>query len=145
MNTQNGSNETAFRAVVRHAGDFADNLVLLSELQMKLLVADLEDFRRGLLIPGLFLLIGVGLGVACCPTALVGLALLIIEHFKTSYASGFLMVAGAAAVLIGLLCIIGGHQLLKCISVLRRSREELVRNVRWIQTVLRRKRTAVRK
>jgi len=130
---------------VRRAGDFADNLVLMSELQVKLLVADMEDFRRGWLIPGFFLLIGVGLGVACCPTTLVGVALLIIEHFKTSYAAGFLMVAGAAAVLSALLCIIGGHQLLKRISVLRRSREEFVRSVRWIQTVLRRKRTAVRK
>jgi len=145
MNEQNGSTETASEAVVRHAGDFVDNVILLSELQVQLFAADLEEFHRGSRIPGFILLLGAGLGSACFPIALVGVALLLIQNFKLSYASGFLMVAGAAAFLSGLLFIIGARQLRKRMSVLRRSREEFVRNVRWIQTMLRRKRTTVKK
>ena len=140
MNTQNGSTETASEAVVRNAGDFVDNLILLSELQVKLLAADLEEIRRGSLVPSFLLLLGVGLGLACYPIALVGAALLIVQIFEISYAAGFLIVAGLASVLSGILCVIGGLLLRKRMSVLRRSREELVRNMRWIQTVLTRKR-----
>jgi uncharacterized membrane protein YqjE len=137
---QNGSPETAPRALARDVGEFAHGVLTLAELQTQLFVADVREFGQRVLVPGLALLSGVALGLACLPIALAALALLLVQVFETSYAAGFLITVLVGAVLSALLCVIGLLQVRKRVAVLGRSQQELVRNLRWIKKVLERSR-----
>ena len=86
----------------------------------------------------------VALGLACFPIALAALALWLVQVFETSYAAGFLIAVVVGAVFSALLCVIGWFQVRKHMAVLRRSQQELVRNLRWIKKVLERNRTTRR-
>lgn len=140
VSERNGSPQTAPNALARDVGEFAHDVLTLAELQAQLLVTDLRECSRRGLVPGLVLLAGVALGLSCIPIALVVLSLLLVEVFETSYATGFLLAMIAGAILSALLCVSGWFQFRKRLAVLRRSQEELVRNVRWIKKVLERNR-----
>ena len=137
---RNGSPETGSNALTRDVGEFAHDVFALAELQSQLFVADVQECRRQVAVPSLVLLCGVALGFACFPIALAALALLLIQVFEISYAAAFLMAAGAGAVLSAVLCVIGWFQVRERVTVLRRSQQELVRNLRWIKKVLERSR-----
>jgi len=137
---QNGSAAKASTAMARDVGEFADDALTLAELQGQLLVADVRECGRKILVPGLVLLYGAALGLACFPVALVALALLVVQVFATSYAAGFLIVALGAAILSALMCVSTWRQIQSGASVLGRSQQELIRNLRWIKKVLQRSR-----
>jgi hypothetical protein len=86
------------------------------------------------------LLSGVALGLACFPISLAALALVVVQVFGASYAAGFLTAAVVGAVLSALLCTIGWYQVRERATVLGRSQQALVRNLRWIKKVLERSR-----
>jgi len=136
ISEQNGSPETAPRALARDVGEFAHDVLTLAELQARLFIADVQECGQRVLVPGLVLLCGVALGLACFPIALAALALLLIQVFETSYAAGFLMAVVVGAVLSALLCVIGWFQFRERMTFLRRSQQELVRNLLWIKKVL---------
>ena len=141
VSEQNGSPQTAPQALARDVGEFAHDVLTLAELQAQLFVTDLQECSRRALVPGLVLIAGVALGLSCIPLALAALALLLIQVFETSYATGFLGATIVGAILSALLCVIGWLQVRKRVAVLQRSRQELVRNLRWIKRVLERNRT----
>jgi uncharacterized membrane protein YqjE len=140
INEQNGSPQTTPRAMARDVGEFAHGVLTLAELQAQLFAADVQECSRRVLVPGLVLLCGAVLGLACLPIALAALALLVIQVFEISYAAGFLIAAAVGAVLSALLGVIGLFQVRQRVAVLGRSQQELVRNVRWIKKVLERSR-----
>ena len=140
ISDRNGSPEIAPKALARDVGEFAHDVLTLAELQAQLLAADVQECGQRVLVPGLVLLCGVALGLACFPIALAALALLFIQVFETSYAAGFLIAVVVGAVLSALLCVIGWLQIRERVAVLQRSRQELVRNLRWIRKVLERSR-----
>lgn len=140
MSEPNGSPETASKAMARDVGEFADGLLTLAELQAQLFVADAKECGQRALVPGLLLLGGVGLGWACFHIALAALALWLIQVFEISYAAGFLMAAGAGAVISMLLCVIGWGYVRASVAGLRRSQQELARNLDWVKKVLKRQR-----
>ncbi len=140
VNEQNGAPESVTKSLVRDVGEFAHDVITLTELQGQLFVTDLRECRRRVLVPGIVLLCGIALGLACFPIALAAFALLLIQVFETTYAAGFLLAVVAGAVLSALLSVIGWFQICKHAAVLRRSQHELVRNLRWIKKVLKRNR-----
>ena len=79
---------------------------------------------------------GLALGLACCPIALVTVALGLVQFLETSHFTAFLIVVVAGAICSVLLCIVGWIQVRQRAAVLRRSRDELVRNLCWIKQVL---------
>lgn len=135
INERNGSPETAPKALARDVGEFAQDVLTLAELQAQLFVADVRECGQRVLIPGLILLGGVALAMACFPIALAALALLVIQIFETSYAAGFLIAAMVGTAFSALLCVTGWFQARKQMAVLQRSQQELVRNLRWIKKV----------
>jgi uncharacterized membrane protein YqjE len=137
---RNGSPQTASKGLARDVGEFAHDVLTLAELQAQLFAADLRECGRRVFVPGLVLLCGAALGLACFPIALAALALLVIQVFETSYAAGFLIVVGVGAVLSALVCVIGWIQVRQRLAVLGRSQRELIRNLRWIKKVLERSR-----
>ena len=140
MNQRNGSRETAPKAFARDMREFADDVFTLAELQAQLLVTDVQECSQRVKVPGLLLLAGLGLGSACLPIGLAALALWLVQIFEMSYAIGFLIATVAGAMLSMLLCGLGWFLVRQRLVVLRRSYEELVRNLGWIKKVLERNR-----
>jgi len=140
INERNGSSEAVSQGLTRDVGEFAHDVLTLAELQAQLLVADVQECGQRVLVPVLILLSGVALGLACFPVALAALALLLIQFFETSYAAGFLLAALAGAVFSALLCVVAWFQVCKRSAVLQRSQQELIHNLHWIKTVLKRSR-----
>jgi uncharacterized membrane protein YqjE len=139
ISEQNGSPAPS-KGLARDVREFAHDVLTLAELQTQLFVADVQECGQRVLVPGLVLLCGVALGLACFPFALAALALFLIQVFEISYAAGFLIAVVVGAVLSALLCVLGWIQVRKRVTVLRRSQQELVRNLRWIKKVLERSR-----
>ena len=140
ISEQNGSPMAPSKGLARDVREFAHDVLTLAELQTQLFVADVQECGQRVLVPGLVLLCGVALGLACFPFALAALALFVIQVFEISYAAGFLIAVVVGAVLSALLCFLGWIQVRKRVTVLRRSQQELVRNLRWIKKVLERSR-----
>jgi Putative Actinobacterial Holin-X, holin superfamily III len=140
LSDQNGSPRTASKGLARDVGEFAYDVLTLAELQAQLFVADMQECGQRVRIPGLILLCGVALGLACFPIALAALALVVVQIFGTSYATGFLTAVVVGAALSALLCAIGWYQVRERVAVLGRSQQALVRNLRWIKKVLERSR-----
>ena len=140
VNERNGSPQTVPKTLARNVGEFAHDVFILAKLQARLFATDLQECSRRALLPGLLLVGGVALGLFCIPFALVALALLLIQVFETSYATGFLLATLVGAMLSTLLCVSGWFLVRERLTVLRRSQEELVRNLRWIKKVLERNR-----
>lgn len=136
ISERNGSPQTTTKVLARDVGEFVHDVFTLAELQAELFVADMQECGQRILVPGLVLLWGVALGLACFPIALAALALLLIQVFETSLAAGFLMAVLVGAVVSTLLCVVGWFQFRARLAVLRRSQQELVRNLRWIKKVL---------
>ncbi len=141
VSERNGASPTASRALARDVGELAQDALTLAELQFQLFASDIQECGQRVFVPGLVLLCGAALGVACFPVALAALALLFIEVFEISYAAGFLLAAIVGAISSVLLCISGWFLVREPLTLLRRSQEELVRNLRWIKKVLERNRT----
>lgn len=138
---RNGSLGSTPTALARDVGEFAHDVFTLAELQVQLFAAEVREYRRCALIPGLVWLAAAAVALACFPVALIALALSIVESFQTSYAAGFLLAAIAGAVLSAVLCVVGWFLVRGRLTVVQRSRQELVRNVRWVKRVLERDRT----
>ena len=136
LNERNGTSESASRGFARGVGDFAHDVLTLAELQAQLLAADVQECRQRTLVPAVLLFCGVAVSLACFPIALTALALFLIQFFKTSYATGFLMAFVVGAVVGAWLSVIGWRQVAKRVAVLQRSQHELIRNLRWIKKVL---------
>lgn len=141
MNEQNGSPETASKGLARDVGEFAHDVLTLAELQGQLFVADVQECSQRVLVPSLLLIGGAALGLSCFPIALAALALGLIQVFELSHAAGFLIAVVVGAVVSALLCVTGVFLIRQRVVVLRRSQQELVRNLRWIKKVIERNRT----
>lgn len=140
VNERNGSPQTVPKTLARELGAFAHDVFILAELQAQLFAADLQECRRRAFLPALLLIGGVVLGLSCIPFSLAALALLLIQVFETSYATGFLLATLVGVILSTLLCVSGWFLVREQLTVLRRSQEEFVRNLRWIKKVLERNR-----
>ena len=140
ISDQNGSPQAASKGLARDVGEFAHDVLTLAELQAQLFVADMQECGQRVRVPGLILLCGAALGLACFPIALAALALVVVEVLGTSYAIGFLIAAGVGAALSALVCTIGWYQVRERVAVLGRSQQALARNLRWIKKVLERSR-----
>jgi uncharacterized membrane protein YqjE len=123
-------------AVVSNLAEFGNDFATLAELQAKLAVIDLKETAGravvpvGLLVGALVLLLG------SVPVLLIGVAELIVRYTSIGHDVALLLTAGgtlALALVIGALAV---PRLRKSFENLQRSREELIRNVSWVKTVL---------
>jgi uncharacterized membrane protein YqjE len=145
IDESNGLPKTASKGLARDVGEFAHDVFTLAELQAELFVADVQECGQRAFVPGLVLLGGLILGVACIPFALAALALWLIQVFELSYAAGFLLAVVVGAVVSALMCVTGWFQVRRHAVVLGRSQQELIRNLRWIKKVLERSRISRKK
>jgi len=136
----NGSPKTPSKGLAGDVGGFAHDVLTLAELQAQLFLADARECGQRVLVPGFVLVCGAVLGLACLPIALAALALLLVQVYEISYAAGFLITVVVGMVTSAVLGVVGWLQLREHATVLKRSQQELVRNLRWIKKVLKRDR-----
>jgi len=133
---RNGVPEIASQGLAGDVNTFVSDVLTLAELQSQLLDADVREFAGRGWIPSLVLIGGLALGLASLPIALITMALGLVQWLETSYFTAFLMVAVAAVIGSACMSIVGWIQLRQRTVVLRRSRDEFVRNLCWIKKVL---------
>jgi hypothetical protein len=138
MNGSNGSNgrTAAPRAVVENLSDFLHDVVTLSELQAKLFVADLKDFRSGATMPAALLGAAAVVALGTVPVLLMAIAWLLIDYDVLRPGWAFLAAAGVGLALAALLGGVGWYAFRRRLAVLERSQIELERNITWFKSVL---------
>jgi len=122
--------------VVGSIADFGNDMATLVELQAKLAALDMKECTTRATVPVAVLAVGLVVVLAAVPVALLGAADLIARALGIAPGWAMLLTAVAALVLAGAVSFLSVHELLKSLEPLRRSREELVRNLAWVRTVL---------
>lgn len=122
--------------VVGSLAEFGNDISTLAELQAKLTVIDLKESGRRALFPTILLAVALAILLGCVPIALVGVAYLLQDALSIDLGWSFLLTAGIALVLGLALAGIAGYLLSRSFTSLRRSSEELSRNLAWIKTVV---------
>jgi uncharacterized membrane protein YqjE len=137
VSRSNGSNNHASPlTMVGNIADFGNDIATLAELQLKLTALDARECAARAATPVIFLVMGVALALASLPVILIGLADLIAANTKLSAGMAQLIVGLVALVLAGVGVYVGLKGSMSSLDSFRRSREELVRNLSWIRTVL---------
>lgn len=137
---RNGSGESESKGIVHEVTEFTEGVVTLVELQGQLLAVDIKECCQRSFLPGLVLVGGFAMGLACFPVALTAVALMLVDAWELSPAVGFLISAAAGAIFSLLLCTLGWLLIRRHLSILRRSQQELVCNINWIRSTLERNR-----
>lgn len=128
----NGSGES----VVGSIADLGNDVATLAELQLKLASLDFNEAKGRALIPLSLVVVGLVALLSSVPVALGGLALLVAQLLSISLGWAFLLVAGVTMLLAGVIVALAGRRLGASLESFRRSRDELVRNISWVRTVL---------
>jgi len=122
--------------VVGSIADLGNDVATLAELQLKLASLDFNEAKGRALIPLSLVVVGLVALLSSVPVALGGLALLVAQLLSISLGWAFLLVAGVTMLLAGVIVALAGRRLGASLESFRRSRDELVRNISWVRTVL---------
>jgi len=122
--------------VIGGIAEFGNDVATLAELQVKLFAFDLKASVDRALFPLIVSVAGLLILVGSVPVVLIGVAQLLAMAMGIHLGWALLLVGlvtlvGAAAV-----AAIAATQFSGSFESFRRSREELVRNLSWIRTVL---------
>jgi hypothetical protein len=128
----NGSPE----GVVSGIAEFGNDVATLAELQAKLAAIDFRESAARATVPLVLTLTGLVVAVAGVPVLLAGVAVLLASALSVSLGWMLVLVAAAAIVAAGATAAIAGRQFSHSFDTFRRSREELIRNLNWLRTVL---------
>jgi hypothetical protein len=136
-NNGNGNGNASPEArVVGGLAEFANDFATLAELQAKLTALDAEECVARIKWPLAAIGAGVVFILGALPVALLGLAQVLAAalHIGIGWATlltaGVVLLASAAVIALSL------RGFATSFSCFRRSREELIRNLNWIRTVL---------
>ncbi len=122
--------------VVGGITEFGNDLMTLAELQAKLAALDFKESVERAVVPLMVSFGGLAVLLASLPVVLIGVAQLLASAFSLNFGWALVLVgvvalAGSAAVVM-----IAGLQFSRSFESFRRTREELIRNLAWIRTVL---------
>jgi hypothetical protein len=133
----NGKNEPTARDVARSAADLWDQILILGELQMRMLAVELGEGIRQARSACFVLVVGCVAAVASLPVVLACLALVLAETTALSLAAAFAVTSVAAVSLACILIIVGWRKLQKHAVGIPRSREEMSVNWKWLKDMSR--------
>lgn len=134
--TMNGRGQKAGTALRSNVGDFAHDILTLSELQGRLLLVDLKEARTRALRPLALGVVGAVLLLASFPVAMFGLAELLALTGLPTWAA-LLISAAVGVVISGLLGWLAWRTIRSTFTVFSRSRDEFSQNLTWIKSALR--------
>jgi hypothetical protein len=116
--------------------EFLDDAVTLAELQVKLASLNLEEAAWKATGPIGLVALGLTVFAASLIVALTGVGLQLAAALNIHQGSALILTARVAVAVAGLLVPFEVRRLRSSLDSLRRSREELKRNLTWLQTVL---------
>ncbi len=123
-------------SVGEHIGELAEDLLSLSELQVKLLVIDARAATRRAMLPLAVLLTGGALCVAAMPLMLLGVAMWLAAETDLSTMQSMALI-GAAGTLIGGLAVWGGIRGVRtALLIFSRSAKEARSSLSWIRQAI---------
>jgi len=129
-------NSPIVEGVFGNIAGFAGDVATLAELQAKLASHDLKETVSRATIPAGLILGGSVLALGSIPVLLIGVAELIVRWTSLSHGLSLLIVAIGAMVLAAGMVLFALPAMKRSFASFQRSREELVRNIAWIKTVL---------
>lgn len=141
MNTNGRTPKSNAAPTTRVGGGLAglvSDVMSLAELQLKLFSVDAKEASARIVTPIILLAVGTVLALCSIPLGLIAIAQVL--HLEAGWHPA---VATAVALLIGLvlagiLAYVGYLGLRRCVQPMRRSRDELQRNINWLKSALRR-------
>lgn len=122
--------------VIGGIAEFGNDIMTLAELQARLAAIDFKESLEHAVVPLVLTLGGLMLALASLPVVLIGVAQLIAWAFSIHLGWALLLVGLVALVGASAVAGIAGLRFSRSFASFQRSREELVRNLSWIRTVL---------
>jgi len=129
-------NGTPEAQVVGGIAEFGNDIATLVELQAKLAGADLKESLEKALVPIVLIVIGACSILGAVPVVLFGVAELVAAALKIGTGWALLLTGAVALAIAATVVVVSVLRIPSCFSSLRRSREELTRNLAWIRTIL---------
>jgi hypothetical protein len=137
--TNGRANELPTRAVARSTAEFLHDITTLAELQSKLLVVDLQEGVKKLVISAILLVLGTIIALGTVPVALAAIALTLayfIPDWPLAAHFGIALLIGI--VLAAALAVPALFAIKKNVWMFDRSRDECIRNMQWAKDAMRR-------
>lgn len=125
------------KEMARNIGDLTGDIATLVELQAKLLMCDVREASRGMVLPAGLTLVGVALLLGGIPILLVALAYAFIEFAGFTFTGAFVLSAVIGIVLGGLALWAASVRVKRKLHVIERSRNELNENMQAVKRMLR--------
>ncbi len=122
--------------VVGSITEFGNDVFTLVELQAKLAAIDAKESKDRALLPIIVAVVAVVVIVAAIPVALLGVADLLARALNIAPGWTMLLTALVTLAIAALIGFLSVKEVGRSLEPLRRSHEELVRNLAWIRTVL---------
>lgn len=122
--------------VVGSIADFGNDVATLIELQAKLAALDLKECKDRALLPLYVAVAAVVVVLGSVPVVLMGVAEGLVWAFGIHLALAVLLTGLGALALAGLIGFLSVKEITRSLEPLRRTNEELVRNLAWMRTVL---------
>jgi len=133
---RSSANGAPEQQVVGGIAGFGSDIATLAELQVQLALSDLRESLQLALIPLALLVVGIIGVLGAVPVVLLGVAALLATALKISSAWAMLMTGGVVLAVAFVVVAVSASKIGPSFSSFRRSREELIRNLSWIRTVL---------
>jgi len=130
---ENGAPE---QRVVGGIAGFGSDVATLVELQAQLAATDLKEALQKAVLPLGVLAVGIISLIGALPVVLFGVAALLAPALKISSGAAMLLTGGVVLAVALVAAGVAASKIGPSFSSFRRSREELVRNLAWIRTVL---------
>lgn len=122
--------------VVGSIADFGNDVATLIELQAKLAALDAKECVASATFPVVVIAVALVVVLAAVPVVLLGVAYLLAMALNIAPGWAMLLTGLLALAVAGLVGFLSVKEITRSLEPLRRSREELVRNLAWVRTVL---------
>ncbi len=129
-------NGNGHQSVAGSVAEFGNNVANLVELQAKLADLDFQESVKRATVPLAVIVVGGVVVLASVPVALLGVADLLARALGIAPGWTMLLTAGVTAGVSGVILYLSVQEFARSFEPFRRSREEFVRNVAWLRTVL---------
>ena len=122
--------------VISSIGELGGDIASLAELQARLTLVDAREAASRATWPTVVLVASAAALVSAVPVLLIGLAFVLANAFGINQGAALLIVGGVVATVAATIAFLSLRKFLHSFESFRRSREEFVRNVNWVKTVL---------
>lgn len=117
-------------------GELGGDIASLAELQAQLTLIDTKEVAGRAARPIVVLVAASAVLLATVPVLLIGLAFVLADAMHIGQGAALLITGAVVAATAGALAFLALRTFLHSFEGFRRSREELVRNVNWVRTIL---------